>query len=51
MTDLNSYDPNVSATNSGVDFGSARVTKLVLSKVRTYTGNSKSIEKALDRVV
>jgi len=51
LVDLNSYDPNVSAANSGVDFGNARVNKLILRRVRTYTNGKKNVERALDRVV
>jgi hypothetical protein len=51
FNNMNGYDANVSADNSGVDFGNQRVQKLILRKVRTYDNNKKSIEKALDRVV
>lgn len=51
LNDLNAYDPNVSAANSGVDFGGAQVGKLILRKVRTYSNGKKNIDRALDRVV
>jgi hypothetical protein len=40
LSDLNSYDitGNTSGNNSGVDFGNARVSKLVVQAIRTYTG-------------
>ncbi|MBI2825112.1 MAG: hypothetical protein HYX69_10540 [Planctomycetia bacterium] len=51
LTNLNSYDPNVSTANAGIDFGNARVNKIILRKVRTYTNNQKSVEQVADRVV
>lgn len=38
-TDLNSYDPNVSLTNSGVCFASNLVTSLTLTAVRWYAAD------------
>jgi hypothetical protein len=51
LNDLNNYDPNVTCTSSGVEFGNARVQKLILRKSRIYTGNQKSVETSLDRVI
>lgn len=51
LTDLNAYDPNVTTANTGITFGEGCVDKLTLKKVRLYTGNQKSVEQALDRVV
>jgi hypothetical protein len=45
LSNFNSYDLNVSAANSGVDFGDTRVGKLVLKKVVTVTGNQKSTDQ------
>lgn len=51
LTSLNSYDPNVSTANTGIDFGAGCVDKLTLKKIRLYTGNQKSVEQAVERVV
>ncbi|WP_345322108.1 hypothetical protein [Novipirellula rosea] len=51
LANLNTYDPNITANSSGVEFGNQRVNKLILRKVRVYTNNKKSIEQAVDRVV
>lgn len=51
LQDLNAYDPNVTTDASGVEYGNSRVSKLTLRKLRVYTGNKKSTEHALDRVV
>ena len=51
LSDLNSYDPNVTWQNSGVEFGNMRVQKLVHRKTRIYTGKQKSVETSLERVV
>jgi len=45
LSNFNSYDLNVSAANSGVDFGDTRVGKLILKKVVTVTGNQKSTDQ------
>jgi hypothetical protein len=45
LSNLNSYDLNVSAANSGVDFGNTRVGKLSLKKVVTVTGNQKATDQ------
>jgi hypothetical protein len=51
LVNLNSYDPNLTTANSGVDFGNRRVDKLVLRKIRLYSGNKKLVEQADERVV
>ena len=51
LHDLNSYDPNVTCQNSGVEFGNMRVQKLMLRKTRVFTGKQKSVETSLERVV
>ena len=45
LSNFNAYDLNVSAANSGVDFGTTRVGKLILKKVVTVTGNQKSTDQ------
>jgi hypothetical protein len=45
LSNFNAYDLNVSAANSGVDFGNTRVGKLILKKVVTVTGNQKSTDQ------
>lgn len=42
-TNLNSYDPNVSLTNSGVSFASNLVSSLTLTAVRWYDSNGQLI--------
>lgn len=51
LSNLNGYDPNVTVANTGIDYGSQRVNKLVLRKIRVFTDNKKSVEQALERVV
>lgn len=51
LANLNAYDANATTSQSGVTFGGGRVRKLTLKKVRIYTGNKKSVEQALERVV
>jgi hypothetical protein len=51
LSNLNSYDPNVTVANTGIDYGSQRVDKLVLRKIRVFTDNKKSVEQAIERVV
>jgi len=51
LKNLNSYDPNFTTSASGVEYGSNRVNKIILRKVRVYTGNKKSVEHALDRTI
>jgi hypothetical protein len=45
LDNLNAYDPNVSLSNSGVSFGSNRVTSLVLKAVRWYDASGKLIRQ------
>ena len=45
LSNFNTYNLNVSAANSGVDFGNTRVGKLILKKVVTTTGNQKSTDQ------
>jgi hypothetical protein len=45
LTNLNNYNLNVSAENFGVDFGNTRVTKVMLKKVVSFTGNQKSTDQ------
>jgi hypothetical protein len=51
LAGLDSYDPNVTCQNSGVEVGNTRVQKLTLRKTRIYTGKQKSVETSLDRVI
>jgi hypothetical protein len=51
LAGLDSYDPNVTCQNSGVEIGNTRVQKLTLRKTRIYTGKQKSVETSLERVV
>jgi hypothetical protein len=51
LKNLNSYDPNFTTNASGVEYGSNRVNKIMLRKVRVYTGNKKSVEQSLDRTI
>ena len=51
LSELNNYDPNVTCAGSGVEFGNARVQKLILRKSRIYIGKQKSVETSLERVV
>ncbi|OHB73129.1 MAG: hypothetical protein A2V70_18485 [Planctomycetes bacterium RBG_13_63_9] len=51
MTDLNGYDPAVSAENSGVSYADNRVPLLVLKKVRVYTSTGEEIVDETVRVV
>ena len=51
LSDLSSYNPNVTCQSSGVEFGNLRVQKLMLRKTRIYTGKQKSVETSLERVV
>jgi len=37
LTNLNTYDPAVSLTNSGVGYASNRVTSLTLTAIRAYS--------------
>ncbi len=51
LEDLDSYDPEVSARYSRVTYGSQRVARVKLRKVRTYTGDDSPTETVYDRVV
>jgi hypothetical protein len=52
LSNLNLYSPEVSKTNSGIGFGSQRVQKLVLKKVRYYDGSGNLVlEDTTPRVV
>jgi len=44
LSNLNSYDPNISLANTGIDFGSTRVAKLGLKQVKTVTEDEKVTE-------
>ena len=51
LESLNSYDPAVSAENSGVGYAGNRVDSLVLKKVRLYTSDGAVLEDTTPRVV
>lgn len=44
LTNLNGYDPEISARKSGVGFASNRVSSLVLRRVRYFTADGQVIE-------
>jgi hypothetical protein len=52
LTDLNGYSPAVSVANSGIGFGSQRVERLVLKRVRYYDDSGTLLfEDTTQRVV
>ena len=51
LTDLNGYQPNVSAANSGVTFAANRVSSLVLKAVRGYSDTGDLLARDCEPVV
>jgi len=51
LKNLNGYNSSFTTDSSGVEYGHRRVSKLTLRKIRVYSGNKKSVEQAVDRVV
>ena len=51
LTNLNAYNPTVSATNSGVGYAANRVQSLVLKRIRVFTSEGEQFEDTTPRVV
>jgi hypothetical protein len=51
LTNLNTYDPQISVTNSGISYGAFRVQSLTLKKVRRIMADGTVVEDTTARVV